>query len=248
MAPSFKSLTFSMLDLLFGDPSEGEYEETFQEYQLPGGQTIHLKLVGEHSLWAHKLWNAAKVLADKICKSEIDVNGKRVLELGAGASLPSITSALFGASYVLCTDYPEDDILQNMAYNAQKNGVGNKVTIQGLLWSRENTLKQTFDHIFMADLIFNHREHDALAAMVKHYLADDGVCHVLYSHHVPLRRDRDLQFFSVCAAAGLVVTQQPPVFTDRMFPEDDAQFSEYPLEWRQYVYYQTITKPHLPSE
>lgn len=232
-----------MLDLLFGDPSEDEHEETFQEYKLLSGQTIHLKLIGEHSLWAHKLWNAAKVLADKICKKEIDVNGKRVLELGAGASLPSITAALSGASYVLCTDYPETDILQNMAHNITKNGVGDTVEVKGLLWSEEDTLHQKFDLIFMADLIFNHREHGALVAMIKHYLMDDGVCHVLYSHHVPTRRDRDLRFFSVCAAAGLVVAPQPAVFTDRMFPEDDAQFSEYPLEWRQHVYYQTVTKP-----
>lgn len=236
-----------MLDLLFDDPSEDERKEAFEEYLLPNGRAVQLKLVGEHSLWGHKLWNASKVLADKIYKKEIDVSGKRVLELGAGASLPSIVAALSGASYVLCTDYPEGDILQNIMYNVQTNGVDNKVNVQGLLWSDKNTLKQTFHHIFMADLIFNHREHNALAAMIQNYLADDGLCHVLYSHHVPTRRDRDLRFFSVCAAAGLVVTQQPAVFTDRMFPEDDKQFSEYPLEWRQYVYYQTITKPGLPS-
>lgn len=237
-----------MLDLLFGDPSEDEYVETFQDYKLLNGHTIHLRLIGEHSLWAHKLWNAAKVLADKICNKDIDVSGKSVLELGAGASLPSIAAALSGASYVLCTDYPEMDILQNIIYNTTKNGVGDKVEVKGLLWSEQDTLHRKFDHIFMADLIFNHREHGALAAMINHYLANDGVCHVLYSHHVPTRRDRDLRFFSVCAAAGLVITQQPAVFTDRMFPEDDTQYSEYPLEWRQYVYYQTVRKPCLHSE
>lgn len=231
------------------DKSSDEEElETFQDYQLPTEQVIHLKLVGEHSLWGHKLWNAAKVLANKICSREINVVGKRVLELGAGAALPSITAAMLGASYVLSTDYPEESIINNIRYNAQQNGVAGKVNAQGLLWAESDTLGQRFEHIFMADLIFNHREHNALVAMIKHYLADGGVCHVLYSHHVPTRRDKDLKFFVICSSVGLIVTDQPKTFTDRMFPEDDAQFSEYPIEWRQYVYYKTVTKHSLLYE
>jgi EEF1A N-terminal glycine/lysine methyltransferase len=57
-------------------------------------------LVGQHSLWAHHLWNAAKVLADYFDSNPDLVRGKTVLELGAAGALPSFTAACNGAEKV----------------------------------------------------------------------------------------------------------------------------------------------------
>jgi predicted nicotinamide N-methyase len=62
--------------------------------------TLSLRLVGQHSLWAHHLWNAAKVLADYFDSHPELVKGKTVLELGAGGALPSFTTACNGAEKV----------------------------------------------------------------------------------------------------------------------------------------------------
>jgi predicted nicotinamide N-methyase len=62
--------------------------------------TLTLRLVGQHSLWAHHLWNAAKVLADYFDLHPELVKGKTVLELGAAGALPSFTTACNGAEKV----------------------------------------------------------------------------------------------------------------------------------------------------
>ncbi|CAN0492123.1 unnamed protein product, partial [Ectocarpus sp. 12 AP-2014] len=72
----------------------------------PLPSTLRLSLVkSRHSLWGHRLWNAALLLADMVDKDEFDVRGKRVLELGAGAGLPALICALKGATKVVISDY-----------------------------------------------------------------------------------------------------------------------------------------------
>ena len=41
---------------------------------------------------------------------ELDVRGKTVLEVGAGAGLPGLVSALEGASEVVLSDYPAEKV------------------------------------------------------------------------------------------------------------------------------------------
>ena len=40
-----------------------------------------------------------------------------MLELGAGAGLPSIVCALNGAKIVVVTDYPDSDLVENLRHN-----------------------------------------------------------------------------------------------------------------------------------
>jgi hypothetical protein len=66
----------------------------------------------------HLLWNAGRTIslyleerADQLVKD------KTVLELGAGAGLPSLVCALNGAAKVVVTDYPDADLIDNLRYN-----------------------------------------------------------------------------------------------------------------------------------
>lgn len=47
------------------------------------------------------------------------VHRKSVLELGAGAGLPSIAAAIWGAKNVVVTDYPDEDLVENMRINVE---------------------------------------------------------------------------------------------------------------------------------
>ena len=47
--------------------------------------------------------------------------GRRVLELGAGAGLPSIVIAAGGGSSTVITDYPDRPLLENLEYNVECN-------------------------------------------------------------------------------------------------------------------------------
>ena len=66
-------------------------------------------------------WNTSIVLSTFLLKTPSLIRGKRMAELGAGAALPSIVSALGGAEQVTVTDYPDEALIQNMAYNLDCN-------------------------------------------------------------------------------------------------------------------------------
>ena len=102
------------------------------EYTLTHALGCDIRLIPEHSLWAHVLFNASIALAEFI--QRCDVMGKTVLELGAGAALPSIMAAKYGA-HVLATDFPEQEIINNILYNAEANDV--LLNAEGLIFGAD---------------------------------------------------------------------------------------------------------------
>jgi nicotinamide N-methyltransferase len=66
------------------------------------GSLTHLEinLVGSHSLWGHKLWNAGQAMSYYIDAHPTLCSGKNVLELGAAAGVPSLICALNAANMV----------------------------------------------------------------------------------------------------------------------------------------------------
>eukprot|EP00695_Tsukubamonas_globosa_P001080 TRINITY_DN2019_c0_g1_i1.p1 TRINITY_DN2019_c0_g1~~TRINITY_DN2019_c0_g1_i1.p1 ORF type:complete len:141 (+),score=35.94 TRINITY_DN2019_c0_g1_i1:59-424(+) len=100
---------------LFQEPEDflpPDPQPSFQTFTRANGSELNLRLPAKHSLWAHCLWNAGKYLADKFDNPEF-CKGKRFLELGAGAGLPSIICALNGAETVVITDYPDQRLIEN---------------------------------------------------------------------------------------------------------------------------------------
>ncbi|EOD28876.1 hypothetical protein EMIHUDRAFT_234388 [Emiliania huxleyi CCMP1516] len=82
--------------------------------------------------------------------------GKRVLELGTGTGLGSVTAAKLGAARVLATDR-DGKVLALAAQNAQANGVGGAVSAAPLSWGRpgpeaaDSPLAQSWDVVIGAD-------------------------------------------------------------------------------------------------
>ncbi|GAO14971.1 uncharacterized protein UV8b_00521 [Ustilaginoidea virens] len=90
---------------------------TKQVFTMQGGKQITLHLVGHSPTEAHHLWNGAKFMADYFEHDPSRVAGKSVLELGAGAGLPSLVAAILGAGRVVMTDFPDPDLVANMQKN-----------------------------------------------------------------------------------------------------------------------------------
>ncbi|KPI87465.1 hypothetical protein ABL78_3454 [Leptomonas seymouri] len=74
-----------------------------------------------HSLWGHKLWNAAKYIVKRMDERLIDVRGKAVIELGAGLGVPTLAAYKNGARLCVATDYPDADLLDIIALNIEAN-------------------------------------------------------------------------------------------------------------------------------
>lgn len=84
-------------------------------------RTLTLRLAPRNPLWGHLLWNASRVVAEYLEHHAATlVQGKTVLELGAGAGLPSLMCALHGAETVVVTDYPDEELVQNLRWNVEQ--------------------------------------------------------------------------------------------------------------------------------
>lgn len=75
------------------------------------------------TLFTGMVWNGAKTLARFLYRSQhpdLMLRGKRVLEFGAAAGLPSIMCHRLGAAVVCSSDYPAGCVLQTLRYNLKK--------------------------------------------------------------------------------------------------------------------------------
>lgn len=159
-----------------------------------------IRLVGSHPLWGHHLlvpthlsillrtymlivcrWNTARVTSDYILANPSLVKGKKVLEFGAGAGLPALSSALAGAEKTVITDYPDQNLVDNMAWNADVNlpeEVRRKVEVEGYVWGakvdrlRELSSGEGYDLLILSDLVFNHSQVSLYSRPFSHNLRE----------------------------------------------------------------------------
>lgn len=83
----------------------------------PANRDVTLHLVGYSPTETHRLWNGSRIISEYLETNPAQVRDKTVLELGAGAGLPSLLSAILGAKKVVMTDYPDAQIVQTMWRN-----------------------------------------------------------------------------------------------------------------------------------
>ncbi|KAG0168434.1 nicotinamide n-methyltransferase [Apophysomyces sp. BC1034] len=170
--------------------------------------SLTIRLVGSHPLWAHHLWNASKVFATFFDKHKDLCRDKYVLELGAGGALPSLMTAVNGANKVVVTDYPDAELIDNIRYNAEANLSADRlasIAVEGFVWGTSTTKVQQhlpkgqkFDVIILSDLVFNHSQHHALLRTCQELLVPKtGRVYVFYTHHRPHLAHRDVEFFEI---------------------------------------------------
>lgn len=119
--------------------------------------------------WA-ELWPSAVVLARRVAAR--DLAGVRVLELGCGLGLPSITAALGGAR-VLASDWSPDAVAF-AAENAARNGVTLETAVCS--WAEPGPLLAgaPWDLVLAADVLYERRNVAQLLALLPRLVDGDG--------------------------------------------------------------------------
>uniref|UniRef100_A0A3B3DQ74 Si:ch73-244f7.3 n=1 Tax=Oryzias melastigma TaxID=30732 RepID=A0A3B3DQ74_ORYME len=122
------------------------------------------------------MWPAALALCSFLEKNKHTVNleGKTVLELGAGTGLVSIVATLLGGA-VTATDLPQ--MLSNLRANVMRNTRGrcrHTPQIASLPWGfdLEPTYPSSvyrYDYVLAADVVYHHDCLDELLATMKHF-------------------------------------------------------------------------------
>ncbi|KNG79944.1 nicotinamide N-methyltransferase [Aspergillus nomiae NRRL 13137] len=159
-------------------------------------------------LFAHFLWSAAMVVAEGVENAEQlssvgqldsdtamwNVTGESVLELGAGAALPSVVCALAQASTVTITDHPSSPafagaIAFNVDHNVRKSSCTTEVIIKPHEWGTLESdpwaveKKGTFTRIIGADCYWMASQHENLVNTMKWFLAPGGKVWVVAGFH-----------------------------------------------------------------
>ncbi|CDR43230.1 CYFA0S11e02014g1_1 [Cyberlindnera fabianii] len=237
--------TESLAGDLFAEP-EGYYkpapEPHFASYERKTTKqpsTISLRLVGSSPLWGHLLWNAGIFTADYLDKhAEELVKGKCVLELGAAAALPSLICGYNEPKKVVCTDYPDADLISNIQYNVNHaEGLSKDVSVEGYIWGNDyepllekirgdGDETKKFDLIILSDLVFNHSEHHKLLKTCQDLLEKDGKCLVVFSPHRPWLLNDDLGFFETAKEYGFKTDKIDLVTWKPMFPDEDPSTAD----------------------
>lgn len=233
---------------LFEDPPDfypPSPKPTFATHSLLTGTELSLRLVGHNPLWGHHLWNAGRIISHYLEKNPDIVRGKTVLELGAGAGLPSLVSSILRAKKVVVTDYPDVDLIQNLQYNIDncsllENGE-EKIVSEGYLWGAdpESLLKHIpeeispkptlkgFDILILADLLFNHSEHQKLVKTISLTLKtssptqEEPKALVFFTPYRPWLFEKDMAFFDICRAEGYIVEKILEEKMEKVMFEED---------------------------
>lgn len=163
------------------------------------------------------------------------VRGKTILELGAGAGLPSLIAAILRAQKVVVTDYPDADLIDNLTQNIATCSLlsqpATTLAVDGYLWgsSTKSVLAhlplpvQGFDILLLADLLFNHSCHDALVLTIVDTLArtSDARALVFFTPYRPWLLEKDMAFFDICGKNGLDVEKVVQEVMDKVMFEED---------------------------
>ncbi|KAL4808902.1 hypothetical protein BDV18DRAFT_157841 [Aspergillus unguis] len=227
--------------LLYSSPRYGDvrimvpsYPDQEDKDALPPGDSTNNGTQQSRSLWAHFLWVAGLVVAEGIeradsgSQSEGDddddddddaamwkVQGEEVLELGAGAGLPSIIAGLAGASKVTITDHPSSAALRPggaISFNVKQNlsATNCSVDFRPHEWGTTLTTdpwaaatKSSYTRIIAADCFWLGSQHENLARTMKWFLAPTGRIWVVGGFHTG--RSVLAGFFEAAIRMGLEI-------------------------------------------
>jgi nicotinamide N-methyltransferase len=230
---------------------------TTETHTLVSGRTLSLRLVGHNPLWGHHLWNAGRLVSTYLEKNPSLIEAKTILELGAGAGLPSLVCAVLAARKVVVTDYPDPELVANLWVNIENLSLPEteseekRIVAEGYCWGADATpllahlptgtgKEKRFDVLILADLLFNHSEHGRLVQSIQATLSKkkDAKALVFFTPYRPWLYEKDMAFFNLVREAGFSVEKVLEEKMEKVMFEKDPGDEElrrtvfgYAVQW-----------------
>lgn len=152
-------------------------------------------------LMAHYIWQSSLALSHLMDLQFIPISDDTfVLELGAGAGLPSLLAYVNGARRVAVTDYPLPSLMENMRSNLERLEVDfSRMNVFGYAWGTEPPKelhsflpKGSADLILMADIVWLSDSHADIIRSLKLFLhPQKGKAVMACCQHSPISEQKE---------------------------------------------------------
>ncbi|XP_020582016.1 methyltransferase-like protein 23 [Phalaenopsis equestris] len=129
------------------------------------------------------VWPCSIILAEYVWQQRSRFTGKKLIELGAGTSLPGLVAAKVGADVTLTDDLRKPDVVENMQRICNLNKLDCKVL--GLTWGEwDAALFELHPHIILgADVFYDSTAFDDLFATVTFLLQNSQGTVFITTYH-----------------------------------------------------------------
>jgi EEF1A N-terminal glycine/lysine methyltransferase len=195
---------------------------TMAKHVMKSGHEVPIHLVGYNLREGHYLWNGARYISHWFEDNVEVIKDKTVFELGAGGGLPGIVAAILGARKVVCTDYPDEELLVMIRKNAAESAElipdpKDRFVAEGYEWGvdpapvlahlGEGAREEGFDVLILADLLFKHPQHANMIKTIEITLSRkrDSRALVFFTSYRPWLQQADLAFFDRAREHGFSV-------------------------------------------
>jgi nicotinamide N-methyltransferase len=197
-------LVGAMVSPLFGDHRLAQYMMADGRYVICSPRPITcVEETTSNKLFVDHVWPGALVISDFLNAHPDYCFEKSVLELGAGAALPSLVAAKLGAAVIVASDYPEPTILKHIMELSKLNKV--ELHVLEHVWGEsvdnlvDKSIGQGFQLILLAELLWKdtYPLHMDLLKSVVASLNIHGVVLAAFVHRPAEQhtREKDLEFF-----------------------------------------------------
>ena len=154
-----------------------------KESDPPVAVVIPEQLAASYGLY---IWPSSPVLSWYVWFHREDFVGKRVLELGAGTSLPGLLCAKVGAEKVFLSDIATDgNVLENCRQAVKLNDLDEKIEVVGVTWGAfepdTSAICEKLDYIIGSDLFFDPSVFEQLCVTVSYLLNGNPSAQVFIS-------------------------------------------------------------------
>ncbi len=154
--------SFEMLQLV---DFEAAVDKLIDFLQLTGRDDIQ----PEDCPYFGQIWSASRTLATAIVN--MDLSGKRSLEVGCGLALPSLVAAKKGAKCTAVDIHP--DVHEFIQETLIRNKLGASLEFQQTNW-REYTAPEPFDLILGSDILYENQHPDDIIHFLQRNLKGSG--------------------------------------------------------------------------
>ena len=175
-------------------------------------------------LFVDNVWPGSVVLADYLCETYQDdklLQNMSSIEIGAGSALPSLVLSRLGIRYAVITDYPGENVIENINELIDKNNLvvsdSDNIIAKPFIWGSnvseflEKETMNGFDIVLVAECLWKdtYYLHNELVSSIKSLLSDNGVALVSFAHRPSLTdshthtKEHDLHFFTLANEFGL---------------------------------------------